>query len=80
MMNLLFGTEFQVLDSTKGRHQMTKGVWFSPDHEKKVCILDIEGTDSRERGEDKTVFEQTTSLFALAIADLLIVNMWTKVP
>lgn len=42
-----------------------------------VLIFDIEGTDSKERGEQRMTFEQTTSLFALAIADCLLINMWT---
>jgi hypothetical protein len=43
-----------------------------------VLIFDIEGTDSKERGEQRMTFEQTTSLFALAIADVLMINMWTN--
>lgn len=42
-----------------------------------VLVFDIEGTDSKERGEQRMTFEQTTSLFALAIADVLLINMWT---
>ena len=42
-----------------------------------VLIFDIEGTDSKERGEQRLTFEQTTSLLALAIADVLLINMWT---
>jgi len=42
-----------------------------------ILIFDIEGTDSKERGEQRLTFEQTTSLFALAIADVLLINMWT---
>jgi hypothetical protein len=49
---------------------------FSPD--KEILIFDIEGTDSKERGDERMTFEQTTSLFALAIADVLIINMWTQ--
>jgi protein SEY1 len=41
-------------------------------------IFDIEGTDSKERGEQRTTFEQTTSMLALALADVLIINMWTN--
>ena len=32
----------------------------------------------RERGEDDTSFERQSSLFALAVADVLLVNMWAK--
>jgi hypothetical protein len=40
-------------------------------------IFDIEGTDSKERGEQRKKFEQTTCLLALALADVVIINMWT---
>ncbi len=56
LLNLLFGTEFVVMDSAKGRSQTTKGVWL--DKAKggvNALIMDLEGTDSRERGEDKGV-------------------------
>jgi len=43
-----------------------------------VIVFDIEGTDSAERGEDRISFEQTTSLFALALSNVLIINMWYK--
>ena len=37
--------------------------------------MDVEGTDGRERGEDQD-FERKSALFSLAIAEVLIVNMW----
>ena len=37
--------------------------------------MDVEGTDGRERGED-TNFERKSSLFSLAISQILIINMW----
>jgi len=43
-----------------------------------ILVFDIEGTDSKERGDQRLTFEQTTSLFALAIADVLLINMWTN--
>ena len=43
----------------------------------KILIFDIEGTDSKERGEQRKKFEQTTCLLALALADVVILNMWT---
>jgi hypothetical protein len=39
-------------------------------------VFDIEGTDSKERGDNRTTFEQTTSMFALALSDVLLINMW----
>ena len=44
--------------------------------EKNVLVFDIEGTDSKERGEQRLTFEQTTSLLALAISDVVLINMW----
>ena len=43
-----------------------------------TLVLDLEGSDGRERGEDDNSFERQSSLFALAVADVLIVNMWAK--
>ncbi|KAI4354131.1 hypothetical protein L6164_003027 [Bauhinia variegata] len=38
--------------------------------------MDIEGTDGSERGEDDTTFEKRSALFALAVADVVLVNLW----
>jgi hypothetical protein len=67
------------MSSSVGRGQTTKGVWAATHTESKVFILDCEGTDSKERGEDRHKFEHSSALFCLAMADLLIVNMWTNV-
>jgi hypothetical protein len=65
------------MSDDKGRGQTTKGIWTSQCVRNKILILDCEGTDSKERGDDRHKFENCSSLFALAMADLLIVNMWT---
>ena len=64
------------MDQQKGRQQTTKGIWLSTNQEKSILVFDIEGTDSKERGEQRLTFEQTTSLFALALSDVLLINMW----
>lgn len=74
LLNGLFGTSFDVMDERQ-RRQTTKGVWLSRSSEKNVLVMDVEGTDGRERGEDQD-FERKSSLFALATAECLIVNMW----
>lgn len=51
LLNLLFGTSFVVMDDENGRNQTTKGIWVSVNEEKNILIFDIEGTDSKERGE-----------------------------
>lgn len=64
-----------------GRHQTTKGIWLAKGQkieEPSTLVLDLEGSDGRERGEDDNSFERQSSLFALAVADVLLVNMWAK--
>ena len=81
LLNAMFGTEFEIMDSSRGRHQTTKGLWVSADAGRKgsgtsTLVIDVEGTDSKERGEDRLTFEHRASLFCLALADVVIVNMW----
>jgi protein SEY1 len=78
LLNILFGTTFRTMEADAGRYQVTQGVWLGQDTDEEVVILDLEGTDSRERGEDAATFERKSSLFALALADVLIVNIWTQ--
>eukprot|EP00388_Colpodella_angusta_P044211 GDKK01062096.1.p1 GENE.GDKK01062096.1~~GDKK01062096.1.p1 ORF type:complete len:802 (+),score=223.34 GDKK01062096.1:26-2407(+) len=80
LLNELFGTKFEVMHAASGRSQTTKGLWMAADKkseaQKKILVMDVEGTDSRERGEDRHTFEHRASLFALAVADLLVMNVW----
>lgn len=69
------------MDALKGRNQTTQGIWFAKStkiSEPVTVVMDLEGSDGRERGEDDTSFERQSSLFALAVADILLVNMWAK--
>ena len=85
LLNHLFGTQFGVM-SEDDRKQTTKGIWMSKNkkehvsgEQKKmadnVLVMDVEGTDGRERGEDQD-FERKSALFALATSEVLIVNIW----
>lgn len=74
LLNRLFGTNFDVMDD-RARQQTTKGIWLCRSTERQVLVMDVEGTDGRERGEDQD-FERKSSLFALTAAECLIVNMW----
>lgn len=78
LLNRLFDTKFEEMDENRGRGQTTKGIWLSVNTELKSIVIDCEGTDSKERGEDRHQFEHCSSLFCLALADLLIINMWTS--
>ena len=82
LLNHVFGVRFDEMNADLGRSQTTKGVWLSraasggDDAAVPTLVMDLEGTDGRERGEDDTAFEKQTALFAMAAADVLLVNMW----
>ena len=40
-----------------------------------LMVMDVEGTDGRERGEDQD-FERKSALFSLASSEVLLVNLW----
>ncbi|KAH7155291.1 RHD3/Sey1 [Dactylonectria estremocensis] len=83
LLNHLFGTEFSVMSETE-RRQTTKGIWMSKNKREEsagtkmadnILVMDVEGTDGRERGEDQD-FERKSALFALATSEVLILNIW----
>lgn len=78
LMNHLFHTNFREMDAVRGRNQTTKGIWIAKcvGIEPFTIAMDLEGSDSRERGEDDTTFEKQSALFALAIADIVLINIW----
>lgn len=58
LLNLLFGTRFDVMDAEIGRQQTTQGVWMGVarvESPETILIMDVEGTDGRERGEEEVV-------------------------
>ena len=70
--------------SESERRQTTKGIWMSKNKRgtsagtkmaDNILVMDVEGTDGRERGEDQD-FERKSALFALATSEVLIVNIW----
>ncbi|KAJ4957814.1 hypothetical protein NE237_024925 [Protea cynaroides] len=78
LLNQLFRTNFREMDAFRGRSQTTKGIWMAKcvDIEPCTIVMDLEGTDGRERGEDDTAFEKQSALFALAVSDIVLINMW----
>lgn len=81
LLNYLFGTDFNVMDESD-RRKTTKGIWLSTNKQQSdnkmadnILVMDVEGTDGRERGEDQD-FERKSALFALATSEVLIVNIW----
>ncbi|AMD20121.1 HCL030Wp [Eremothecium sinecaudum] len=90
LLNALFNTNFDTMNAQVKRQQTTKGIWLA--HTREVStkqshveesealdffVLDVEGSDGAERGEDKD-FERKAALFALATSEVLIVNMWEQ--
>lgn len=78
LLNHLFKTNFREMDTFKGRSQTTKGIWLARcvGIEPFTIVLDLEGSDGRERGEDDTAFEKQSALFALAVSDIVMINIW----
>ncbi|ORY32882.1 RHD3/Sey1 [Naematelia encephala] len=74
LLNRLFGTSFDVMDESR-RQQTTRGIWMCPSAFSSTLVMDVEGTDGRERGEDQD-FERKSALFSLASTEVLIVNLW----
>ncbi|KAI9253274.1 RHD3/Sey1 [Helicostylum pulchrum] len=74
LLNGLFGTSFDVMDENQ-RSQTTKGIWMSRGRGMHVLVMDVEGTDGRERGEDQD-FERKSALFSMATSEVIILNLW----
>jgi len=73
LLNRLFKTDFEVMNEGN-RGQTTKGIWLGCSTNN-TLVMDVEGTDGRERGEDQD-FERKSSLFALSIAEVIVINLW----
>jgi uncharacterized secreted protein with C-terminal beta-propeller domain len=44
------------MDAKGGRGQTTKGIWMSREESiNNILVMDVEGTDGRERGEDQVI-------------------------
>nr|GEY73219.1 protein root hair defective 3 [Tanacetum cinerariifolium] len=57
----------------------TKGIWIARSCvgiEPHTIVIDLEGTDGSERGEDDTAFEKQSALFSLAMSDIVLINIW----
>jgi GTPase Era involved in 16S rRNA processing len=87
LLNHLFGTEFGVMNEEE-RQQTTKGIWMAKSNKTtlatgtapmadNILVMDVEGTDGQERGEDQD-FERKSALFALATSEVLLVNMFEQ--
>lgn len=55
LLNELFHTTFEVQSRKERIGQTTKGIWFSVDPQHNMFIFDVEGSDSNERQDTRTV-------------------------
>lgn len=74
LLNALFETNFDTMGDSY-RQQTTKGLWAATAKNSNILVLDVEGVDGRERGEDQD-FERKSALFSLAVSQVLLVNIW----
>ncbi|KAL1519129.1 hypothetical protein AB1Y20_003392 [Prymnesium parvum] len=77
LLNALFGTSFTVMSAEAGRTRTTRGVWMQAGtpHAGRL-LLDLQGADSLEAGEAGKRFERRVALLALALADVLCINLF----
>ncbi|KAG5561396.1 hypothetical protein RHGRI_004430 [Rhododendron griersonianum] len=56
----------------------TQGIWLARcvGIEPYTLVMDVEGSDGGERGEDDTAFEKRSGLFALAVSHIVLINMF----
>ncbi|EAY06973.1 hypothetical protein TVAG_100140 [Trichomonas vaginalis G3] len=76
ILNLLFGTKFATMNEQRGRQQTTQGIHAAKSVNDPILLFDVEGCDSRERGDSDALFERKSALFALALSEVLVINMW----
>lgn len=60
------------MDESLGRQQTTKGIWLNRNAMGNMLVLDIEGTDSKERGEQRMVsqIDQVKIVSFCSLSDL----------
>ncbi|BFG28356.1 hypothetical protein CerSpe_146300 [Prunus speciosa] len=77
LQNHLFNTKFREMNANSVRSQTTKGIWIAKcvGIEPRTIAMDLEGTDGGERGQDDTAFEKQSALFALAVSDIVLINV-----
>lgn len=73
LLNAVFGSSFPVLDTHITRERCTKGIWMQSVGG--FNVIDTEGFDSEERAGSK-MLEKQVALFCLALADVLVINVW----
>lgn len=77
LCNVSLGTAFKVGSVRNVGSATTKGIdaGLAADNSA-VAVLDIEGSDGRERGRKGKAFQDRCACLAVALADVIVVNFW----
>ena len=75
LLNNLFGTSFDMMNSKLGRPQTTKGIWCACAKDGEMLVLDVEGTDGSEKKDNKE-FEGNSPLSFLAAIAVISVSSY----
>ena len=77
LLNKVLGTNFPIGSRSTVGTAATKGISAAKaEQTKHIVALDIEGSDSRERGKEGRVFHAKCAGFATAVSDIILLNMW----
>ncbi|KAI0564411.1 P-loop containing nucleoside triphosphate hydrolase [Gracilaria domingensis] len=77
LLNKLFGTSFVVGPRSAVATATTKGIFADKAKDRATLVaVDVEGSDSRERGRDGRAFQARCAAFVTCISDVLLLNLW----
>lgn len=77
LLNILFGTKFSVASRSTVATATTKGIFASSAiSNDRIVALDVEGSDSRERGRGGRAFHSRLASFVTAVSDAIVINIW----
>lgn len=77
LLNEVLGTKFSVGSRGTVGKATTKGIAAAKAAQSSVMVaLDIEGSDSRERGKNGASFQSKCAAFAASVADIIFLNIW----
>lgn len=77
LLNKLFGTSFPVGTRAAVASATTKGIFAATPADNPLLVaIDVEGSDSRERGRSGRTFQARCAGFAASISDIVLLNLW----
>lgn len=77
LLNKVFGCDFEVGSRSAVSSATTKGIFAcKASSSPTVVALDVEGSDSRERGRDGRAYQARCAGFVALISDIVLLNLW----